>query len=163
MSPEWVLSAAHCVDLDVTGRSIQYGSTKISSEGPTIVEIEKIIIHEDYVYIPSPFYIINDIALLKLKSPIDMGEIENTVKLAMPTLYFPTGVPTIVAGWGRNATGGAVQEILQKSTLQIFSANDCMRKYEETGIQVHFTNICAGIVGGGKGSCNGDSGGLSND
>ncbi len=55
-------------------------------------------------------------------------------------------------------THGTTQKILQKAALQIYSSYDCNKLH---GGGVHFTNICAGIPGGGRGQCNGDSGGKS--
>lgn len=78
-----------------------------------------------------------------------MGEIENRVKLPIPNQYFPTGTPAILAGWGRNETDGPVQESLKKASLQVFSAKDCKEIHRD---DVYFKNICAGVIGGGKGT-----------
>lgn len=80
-----------------------------------------------------------------------MGEIENRVKLPIPNQYFPTGTPAILAGWGRNETDGPVQESLKKASLQVFSAKDCKEIHRD---DVYFKNICAGVIGGGKGTEN---------
>lgn len=55
-------------------------------------------------------------------------------------------------------TGGAIQQTLQKVNLEIFSASDCNDLHTS---KVHYTNICGGVVGGGKGQCSGDSGNYS--
>lgn len=144
LSPQFILTAAHCIEEfdDLSDLSIQYGSTKIIQDASNIAFIQSIIPHENY----DPILLVNDIAVLKLSKPIDMGEIENRVKLTIPNQFFPTGTSATLVGWGRNGTTGFTQEILQKSSLQIYSREDCNRIY---GDGIFFANICAG--GGGKG------------
>lgn len=109
--------------------------------------VEKIFIHEDFGFNPNPSYSIrNDIAVLKLKSPVD---VEARVKLSFPNQYFPTGMPSISIGWGQNSSEGPPQEILQKVTLQIISRQDCVKMYAGVGIEPNSNNICAGIDGQG--------------
>lgn len=47
----------------------------------------------------------------------------------------------VLAGWGRNYTGGPVQEILQKVDLKVFNTFDCANVHYN---EVFHTNICAG-------------------
>lgn len=150
-SPEFILTAGHCVQgYQPEWLSIQYGETKIDEDSTNVVQVKEIILHEDFEFTGDPFRLHNDIALLKLETPIDMGDIENRVKLPIPNQFFPTGTPTIVAGWGYNASYD-IQDILQKTTLQIFTAHDCRRLHSDTDYTIDFTNICAGVIGGGKG------------
>lgn len=50
--------------------------------------------------------------------------------------------------------------VLQKVDLQIYDNFDCAQiPYpEDIDLKIHPNNICAGVEGGGKGQCNGDSG-----
>jgi secreted trypsin-like serine protease len=152
LNPWWVLTAAHCVDTDTSPYTVQYGSTVISRTGSNVIDVEKFIPHEDY----NDFTLENDIALVKLKTPIDSDALNLRVRLAMPQTFYPTGTAAVLAGWGLNATGGSIQTTLQKADLQIYAPADCNDLH---GGGVHFTNICGGIPGGGRGQCSGDSGG----
>ena len=40
--------------------------------------------------------------------------------------------------------------------MEIFTASDCNDLHNA---KVHYTNICGGVIEGGKGQCSGDSGG----
>lgn len=144
----FILTAAHCVDSFPNPKvfSVQYASTKIDEESPNVVAVEKVIIHNKYSYLNLK----NDIALMQLKTPIDMKGNDYRVKLPLRNQIFYTGTPTQVAGWGANDTG-FIQEFLQKVDLQIFSAKDCREMHETVENEVFETNICAGVIGGGKG------------
>ncbi|KAG5669920.1 hypothetical protein PVAND_000210 [Polypedilum vanderplanki] len=141
----WVLTAAHCLYGDVTeGNQVEYGMTVISHEsrGENIALYEQIIWHEKY----DPYTLINDIGLIKTKTAMSVGLFEYKVKLALPSDYFMTGTPAIVAGWGRVATGLPISVTLQKAAYQIFSSRDCAELHEPGS--VFYNNICGGQIGG---------------
>lgn len=144
MNPNWVLTAAHCVDsFRPRDMSVQYSSTKISPGSSNVADVDNIFPHEDYDF----FSLENDIALIKLSSPVD---IEEEYFVNLPTLGqdFETGTPAVLAGWGMNGSSGQIQETLQKVTLQVYSPQDCQKIHI---LQVHLSNICGGVVGGGQG------------
>lgn len=95
----WVLTAGHCLSGSLASEfTIEYATTIISDgfNGTNIVEVEQLIIHEDYWR--SIFE--NDIGLIKLKTPIRTGLFDTFVKLAPQGNYWKTGTPTTVVGWG---------------------------------------------------------------
>lgn len=153
LNPEWVLSAAHCLHNAAGIYTVQYGTTVISGDGPTVVNVSQVIRHEDYD--PDNNYK-NDIGLVRLSEPIQVGFEGFMVRLPFSGTYFATGTPAVLAGWGLNATGGVLMPHLQEARLQVYSNFDCAQLHRTT---VHYTNICGGIPDGGKGQCSGDSGG----
>lgn len=154
ISKRWLLTAAHCVaGRESSSINIQYGVTEITSTGPNVASVEEIIVHEGYN--PSDNYI-NDIALLHLSAPLRLNDFINTVKLPKQGQVTRAGSDAVLVGWGLNASSGIVQTHLQKVDIKIFSDDDCQELHNNG---THFTNICAGVPGGGKGQCNGDSGG----
>lgn len=91
------INAAHCLnDDDPTTNQIEYGTTVIShgSKGTNTVYFERTIIHEKF----DPFTLFHDIGLIKTKSPMRIGLFEYKVKLPIPSDYFPTGTPAVLAG-----------------------------------------------------------------
>ncbi|XP_061397643.1 chymotrypsin-2-like [Musca vetustissima] len=150
----WVLTAAHCVVKQEPHQvNIQYGSNELDRNSTNISNVTKIFVHEGYD--PSNQYI-HDIALMRLDKPINVEKDFLGIRLPDFNLQTDAETPATLVGWGLNATGGVVQQHLQKVDLEIFSDAECSRRH---GIDIHPTNICAGVPEGGKGQCSGDSGG----
>ena len=96
----WVLTAGHCLNGSLASEyTIEYATTIVSDgfNGTNIVEVERLIVHEDYWR----KIFENDIGLIKLKTPIRTGLFDSFVKLAPQGNYWRTGTPTTVVGWGR--------------------------------------------------------------
>ncbi|CAD7082541.1 unnamed protein product [Hermetia illucens] len=154
LSEYWILTAAHCVSsAKPSSISIQYGVTTIASKGPNVASVAEIIVHEGYN--PSNSYI-NDIALVRLASPLPIGSEVNAVKL--PPSYTEVSGRTFATliGWGLDKTGGSIQTHLQQVDLVTFDNPECSSLHYN---KIHASNICAGVPEGGKGQCSGDSGG----
>ena len=64
------------------------------SKGTNTVYFERTIIHEKF----DPFTLFHDIGLIKTKSPMRIGLFEYKVKLPIPSDYFETGTPAVLAG-----------------------------------------------------------------
>ncbi|XP_046802004.1 serine protease 46 isoform X1 [Lucilia cuprina] len=150
----WVLTAAHCVVKSNPKQiNIQYGSIELDQNSTDLANVSKIFVHEGYN--PANQYI-HDIALLRLEKPATVEK--DFVGVRLPELNASTDnqTPVTLIGWGLNATGGVVQQLLQKVDLEIFDDDECSKRH---GVQMHSTTICAGVPEGGKGQCSGDSGG----
>lgn len=92
--------AAHCVlNPNLSGYTIQYGSTYLDRYSPNVVGVHAVYRHEDY---NATNQYIHDIALIKLSSPIDNQLFDYKVKLPSKWTFFPTGTPAVLAGWGFN-------------------------------------------------------------
>lgn len=137
------------------------------------------VIHPQY----DPTKIINDIAILKLESPVqfsstvrpvclpninhnfDNRDVSTTTKQQLRTIFlrtflfvFPSSIQAIVAGWGLVKEGGVTSNYLQEAIVPIISNSQC----RETRYKSKITDVmlCAGLVKtGGKDACQGDSGG----
>jgi hypothetical protein len=83
----------------VSGYSIQYGETVLDASSGNVVGVEAVYPHE--YYSPANQYI-NDIALVKLSSPIVNRLFDYKVKLPARGSFYLTGTPAVLAGWGRN-------------------------------------------------------------
>ena len=158
---QWVLTAAHCMEgLSADNIIATVGEYDLSSSTETpSTNIDKIIIHPNFNTVTFD----NDIALIKLSTPVT-----NTTIMALSSLETTefTSVNTITStaiGWGSTvgfSSGEDVNpiypDILNEVSLPLLSTTTC-------GAAIpNFTDnmVCAGdISNGGIDSCQGDSGG----
>uniref|UniRef100_A0A667X4R0 Peptidase S1 domain-containing protein n=1 Tax=Myripristis murdjan TaxID=586833 RepID=A0A667X4R0_9TELE len=144
---EWILSAAHSpLAGNIVKFAGQHRSINPNEESRTLSQI---IRHPDYSSITND----NDIALLRLSSPVDFTDYIRPVCLAAAGSVFPAGTTSWVTGWGNIGSSGAR---LQEVDVPIVSNTVCNANY---GGGITDNMICAGLSEGGKDSCQGDSGG----
>ncbi|MEZ4707268.1 MAG: trypsin-like serine protease [Caldilineaceae bacterium] len=161
IAPQWVLTAAHCVDnqrggvyppstFDLVLGEHNLAQNEGTEQRPTVSQV---IIHPNYNF-PD-----NDIALFKLSAPVTLNNRVQIVKLAAgpaDDALMDAGVLSTVTGWGALAEGGAGPNVLQEVSVPLVSNRVCNTSY---GGGITDGNICAGFEQGGKDSCQGDSGG----
>lgn len=70
ISSSWILTAAHCVHDFIRSPIIVYAGSTTRWSGTQIRQVEEIIVHFDY----EPTTYTNDIALLRLASPLNMDD-----------------------------------------------------------------------------------------
>ncbi|XP_011356326.2 chymotrypsin-like elastase family member 3B [Pteropus vampyrus] len=120
----------------------------------------RVVNGEDAVPYSWPWqYPLNDIALIKLSRPAQLGD---TVQLAcLPPAgdILPNEAPCYISGWGRLYTGGPLPDKLQQALLPVVDYKHCSR-WDWWGISLKKTMVCAG--GDTRSGCNGDSGGPLN-
>ncbi|KAM4526348.1 prostasin-like [Fundulus diaphanus] len=101
----------------------------------------------------------NDIALLRLSSPVKFTNYIRPVCLAASDSVFNNGTASLVTGWGNTAQGVPLRppQTVQEVKVSVIGNRQCSCLYG-SGI---ITNnmICAGDLSGGKDACQGDSGG----
>jgi secreted trypsin-like serine protease len=150
----WILTAAHCY-LPLNVGSIEYGTTVIrgNSSEAKVAEIELFLRHENY----NSEEITYDIGLIKVKTPIITGFHNAFAKLAMPGNYYPTGTPTVVAGFGRWNYQNSTTPSLQKANLKIWNYADCKLAHADNPyeLRIHPHQICAGLSDFSAAECNG--------
>ena len=153
IDPNWVVTAAHCVDGEFPERiKVVLGRHDLTSTNGEEHAVSEIIIHPDWDW--STFD--NDIALLRLSSPSSQ-ETLSTVEPGDESL-FASGVSATVTGWGALSEGGAGSNVLQQVNVDIVS-NAVANAPEAYDGRVTANMIAAGFAEGGKDSCQGDSGG----
>ncbi|WP_162300722.1 S1 family peptidase [Alkalilacustris brevis] len=184
IAPDWVLTAAHCVDdygrvLDPEEITLLSGSNSLSDARRTAVA--EVIAHPDY----NPQTLDHDIALLRLEAPIDA----RPVVLAQDT---PDSGHVIVTGWGLTERGDfpdwlmQAEVALQPSTacnagIKEIYAGDLSGMLKDFAPRMGFSErainaavsvvaesftdpltenmLCAGMAEGMRDACYGDSGG----
>ncbi|XP_065338974.1 chymotrypsin-1-like isoform X2 [Cloeon dipterum] len=152
ISSVFALTAAHCVDASTPDSLVLVaGSVHMNQgHGHQVVEI---IVHEQWNSGAS----LNDIAILRVDEPFDFQN-PLLAPVRLPGQYDQTvaDTPATVIGWGLNSSSGTIQLILQEVDIFLFCDEEC---YDLHGSRYNPNNVCAGVRGGGKGQCNGDSGG----
>ncbi|KFP52808.1 Chymotrypsin-like protease CTRL-1, partial [Cathartes aura] len=96
----------------------------------------------------------NDIALLKLSSPAQLGPRVSPVCLAPANLALPTNLQCVTTGYQLTGIAQALATRLQQVTLPLISQSQCVQYW---GNRITSSMLCAGGVGAS--SCHGDSGG----
>lgn len=154
ISDQWVLTAAHCVD-EMRIFSIHIGVHNSSQMSPAIRTPAQIFVHPDYVR--PPLYI-NDIALIRLNSPVDISDPTNRADLiclpkreAGPN-YPELGSRLAVVGWGRLSSNGPQSTILRQVRVETIADNDTRCAGSIYDVKKQF---CAMVDGGGKDACQG--------
>jgi len=156
VSPNWVLSAAHCYEKSDPPVSVVISDFDLSTyQGTERIEVEEIVVHPEYNKRTLEF----DFLLLRLSedsafNPILLSDAETNVD----------GEDLTIIGFGD--TAGDTDDdteitryprILQKASVQVVDKEVCRENYDTVGWEITDEMICAG--GGGSDSCQGDSGG----
>ena len=154
IAPEWVLTAAHCVQGTAPSTlAVAVGRTVLSnsSQGERRA-VAAVFVHPSF---GAPTSLSHDAALLRLGQRVNISPIA----LAGPADdgYEASGTPLTVIGWGNvNATGRpSYPDELREVVVPAVSDSQCARVY---GASLHAESmLCAGAPG--IDSCQGDSGG----
>ncbi|XP_010734718.3 trypsin II-P29 [Larimichthys crocea] len=159
INDQWVLTAAHCFESTSTvGLEVYLG--RDTQRLPNLNEVSRtvslIIKHPNYN--PSSFN--NDMALLKLSSPVRYTNYIRPVCLAAQSSEFKAKTPCWLAGWGTIGSDVPLPypERLQQVSVPIVSNTQCSNAYEGI-VPITSNMMCAGLDEGGKDTCQGDSGG----
>ncbi|KAK5850783.1 hypothetical protein PBY51_001630 [Eleginops maclovinus] len=152
------MSAAHCFSSVSTSRwRVSLGRQNLEGSNPNEESstVAEIVLHPAYDSVTSN----NDIALLRLSSPVQFTDYIRPVCLAAGDSVFNSGTDSWVTGWGAVQEGEPLPfpETLQEVEVPVLGNRQCNCL---NGVGTITDNmICAGLLAGGKDSCQGDSGG----
>ncbi|KAM9733731.1 transmembrane protease serine 13a [Menidia menidia] len=158
ISPDFVLSAAHCFPSSAAlspGNWKAYGGF-VSLDGlPQPYLVKKILLNENYNSKTND----QDIALLKLTSPVTFTDKVQPACLPALNQQFIQGTKCWTSGFGTTEAGsGTVSKDLMEVTVDLIDTTVCNSRSVYDGA-VTKNMLCAGNLEGGKDSCQGDSGG----
>ncbi|XP_021968004.1 phenoloxidase-activating factor 2 isoform X2 [Folsomia candida] len=161
-----VLTASHCLrnkTADTLLIRVGEWDTQTTSELYPYEEVlvDQIIMHPNFVMKKT---ILNDIALLILKKPVQLAP--NVAPICLPSSSVTTdfdGERCFATGWGKDVFGaqGVYHSILKRVELPIIPRRDCQERLRGTKLgskfHLHESFICAGgeIA---KDTCKGDGG-----
>lgn len=155
ISPQWVLTAAHCVEnLFIPSAWTVYAGYLSLYEMNFGNAVTRIVMHENYDTKTHN----NDIALMKLSSPLIMSDTVKPVCLPNVGLNLTPEKQAWISGWGALRSGGSASPNLMQAQVTTFSRSTCNRPEVYDG-DITNSMICAGKLTGGVDSCQGDSGG----
>jgi secreted trypsin-like serine protease len=155
IEPNWIVTAAHCVAFGTRPQDIEVftGSVDLRSGGQQYA-VAEIFSHERFDSVTFD----NDIALLRLTTPVTTGGSISVIRTTEETSLLPVGRQLRVSGWGRTAEGGATSKLLRFVGVPLVDRIVCNEK-DSYGGAITTNMICAGYETGGADSCQGDSGG----
>lgn len=157
ISPEWVLTAAHCAKKANFDVVIGDHNTEHKTSSEQWRKAAKLVRHFRYNANTWNY----DYAMVKLSSPVEMNSCAGTVCLPRNHDVKP-GKKCWISGWGSSQVGGKMSEVLMEAEVEIISNSDCQHKYEYNASQITDNMICAqGTTHDGLivDACTGDSGG----
>ncbi|XP_025908828.1 transmembrane protease serine 2 [Nothoprocta perdicaria] len=158
ITPEWIVTAAHCVE----GRYSNPYSWKVyagilNQKDMIFINgynVQKVISHPDYDADSKD----NDVALMKLETPLTFNDNIRAVCLPNPGMMFEPNEECWISGWGAEAEGGKTSDSLRCAMVRLIEHSRCNYVSVYNGMILP-TMICAGFLRGGVDSCQGDSGG----
>ncbi|XP_024072007.1 prostasin-like [Terrapene carolina triunguis] len=168
ISAQWVVSAAHCFEPSVPYSKYQLvlGAHQLLplSPKPVLAEVQEIVSHLSY----NDKSFVADIALVRLKKPVESTQFIWPISLPGASRQFPVGNMCSVTGWGRVEVTKPLPrpQTLQELKVPIISTATCNDRYNTLiphsplgPERIKGDMICAGYMDSNKGFCNGDSGG----
>lgn len=159
IDPGWLVTAAHCV-VGFRGDQVEahVGITSLSDRSPgNEVQVAEVIVHPSWD--ASNFR--NDIALLRLANPAALSQRSRPISLPVGLdagSWPPAGTPAVISGWGAPEFGGQPSNQLRRAEVRVLGGpGDTVCGLYGGNFDVG-VEICAGVLGGGVDSCQGDSG-----
>ncbi|TMW53599.1 hypothetical protein DOY81_001363 [Sarcophaga bullata] len=158
ISNDYVLTAAHCVDM--ASRALVFLGAHDIKNPYEPGQIRMMIYHKDFIIYPTwnPRRLKDDIALVRLPKSVKYNERIQPIQLPKRDYEYRSFEDKlgIASGWGRYATGvHAISNILRYVQLRIVNGQTCKNNFP---LSYRTTNICtSGRYQ--KSTCNGDSGG----
>lgn len=152
--PEWVMTAAHCVEGEsASDIDVVLGRHDLKSSAGERIRASAIETHPQY----NPTTFENDVALIKLTSASSQSPV-TLANSANRSLWGPGKIATVM-GWGQTESTPAFPEELYEVQVPIISYNDCLGTDVGNDLVANVM-LCAGnITSGGVDACDGDSGG----
>ena len=157
ISATQVLTAAHCLsDLHpvyLNNYVVVVAAHYSNDTNAKRFQVKSIRFHYDY----DENSYLNDIALVELSTPVDLTDPRIGI-ICLPRTENPSNYPTIgekgfIAGWGQVHEDRPMSSTLQQAEIPIISNSNpfCSEYIVDRRLQV-----CAGLIEGGRDTCQGD-------
>ncbi|XP_069476464.1 chymotrypsinogen 2-like [Ambystoma mexicanum] len=151
ISEQWVVTAAHCSVTKYHRVVLGEHDRGSSAEAIKSIAVGQVFTHPQW----NSQTINNDIALIKLATPVTFSATIQPVCLAGVGDSYPGGEVCVTSGWGKTRYNALnTPNKLQQTALPLLTNDDCKKHWSSN---ISDLMICAG--GAGATSCMGDSGG----
>ncbi|XP_077579019.1 transmembrane protease serine 5 [Stigmatopora nigra] len=162
ITSQWIITAAHCVHnyrLPQVSSWAVYTGVVTRSLAKTTARmghaVEKIVYNKNYNHLSHD----SDIALMKLRTPLNFSDTVRPVCLPQYDYDPPGGTQCWISGWGYTQPDGVhSSDTLKEATIPIISTNKCNSSCMYNG-EITPQMLCAGYTEGKVDACQGDSGG----
>uniref|UniRef100_A0A8C3Y723 Peptidase S1 domain-containing protein n=1 Tax=Catharus ustulatus TaxID=91951 RepID=A0A8C3Y723_CATUS len=124
IQPDAVLSAAHCVRVEVT---VILGAHNIhdEEESQQWISVRDWVFHPDYC----PVTLHNDIVLMKLKKKAKINKNVKLISLPSSNERVRTGTKCEVAGWGWTSLYGSKTDVMREVELKVQNDKPCQKVF----------------------------------
>lgn len=150
ISPEWVLTAAHCLSSRTkpSDFNVAVGSRRLSQSRQ--ISIASLVRHESF----EPNSLVNDVAIIKLASPVDVATPISLASLEIEKRALTSDAHASVSGWAaKHVHERTVSDELITVVVPLTQRESCNKIYKGA---VTNTMVCAGAKDAD--ACLGDSG-----
>ncbi|XP_055426104.1 transmembrane protease serine 2 [Bubalus kerabau] len=158
ITPEWIVTAAHCVEEPLNNPKIWVAFAGILKQSYMFYgsgyRVAKVISHPNYDSKTKN----NDIALMKLQTPLTFNDKVKPVCLPNPGMMLEPTQSCWISGWGATYEKGKTSDDLNAAKVHLIEPRTCNSKYMYDNL-ITPAMICAGYLRGTVDSCQGDSGG----
>ncbi|KAM5281194.1 transmembrane protease serine 2 [Ctenodactylus gundi] len=158
ITPQWIVTAAHCFEEPLNNPRYWTAFAGVLRQSLMFYgnshRVEKVISHPSY----DPKTKNNDLALLKLQTPLAFSDRVKPVCLPNPGLSLEPDQQCWISGWGATYEKGKTSDVLNAAMVPLIERSRCNNKYVYNDL-ITPAMICAGYLQGTVDSCQGDSGG----
>ncbi|XP_058302850.1 transmembrane protease serine 5 isoform X2 [Hylobates moloch] len=160
LAPHWVVTAAHCMHsfrlAHLSSWRVHAGLVSHRAVRPYQgAVVERIIPHPLYSAQNHDY----DVALLRLRTPLNFSDTVGAVCLPAKEQHFPKGSQCWVSGWGHTDPSHTYSsDMLQDTVVPLLSTQLCNSSCVYSGALTP-RMLCAGYLDGRADACQGDSGG----
>ena len=153
---KYVITAAHCTDqgLKPEDLMVRVGDTSLAEEFEAesfTYSVASITNHPDHDIVTKQ----NDIAVLELSTPVPLDKYPHIKPACLPDAGSTFHGEAVVTGWGHFKTLGNQPSWLNEVDVTVFADGDCGVMNDRMTEDM----MCAGVMKGGKDTCQNDSGG----
>ncbi|XP_076053517.1 phenoloxidase-activating enzyme 1-like [Oratosquilla oratoria] len=161
INSQWVLTAAHCVELARSRDSqVILGEHDLTTDSETdstqVIDILTTLLHPDFNFDTK----VGDIGLVQLARSVDLTSPTAVIRpicLLQTPLDSVTNVPAIIAGWGDDENGTPSSK-LRETNVVLYSYDDCQTQFPlQAELGQPENTVCTWARD--SDSCSGDSGG----